>query len=68
MNEKELSDLLSEQQEDELMRFESLPKTIEYVNNECVKCGRVRVELYENGHLICEKCNWNHTIKEYSTQ
>ncbi|WP_342505652.1 hypothetical protein [Sporosarcina sp. FSL K6-2383] len=67
MFEKSLGDLLSEQQQEELKRLESLPKPIKYVSDECVKCGRVRVELYDNGHLICEKCNWSHTTNEYST-
>jgi len=67
MKEKSIGDLLSKMQEEALKHFESLPKPIRYIGDECVKCGRVRVELYDNEHLICEKCNWNYTTNEYST-
>jgi ribosomal protein L37AE/L43A len=36
-----------------------------YTETECTKCTRQRVELYENGDKICEKCNWNETTQEY---
>jgi len=36
-----------------------------YISSECTQCGRVRVEEYENGDKICEKCNWNETTNEY---
>lgn len=65
MEDKYLGDLLHESQRETLERFDSLPKPIKYVSEQCNKCGRVRVELYDNDHLICEKCNWNHTTKDY---
>jgi hypothetical protein len=34
-------------------------KLIGYTGDECKNCGRVRVELWENGDKVCEKCNWN---------
>ncbi|ENK0558946.1 hypothetical protein AB2T19_003798 [Clostridium botulinum] len=39
-----------------------------YTGEECPKCGRLRVELWENGRnaeRICEKCNWNLEKEEY---
>lgn len=38
---------------------------IEYTGEDCPKCGRLRVELYNNGERICEKCNWNIDKQEY---
>lgn len=29
-----------------------------YRNIPCTNCGRYRVELYENGKSVCEKCGW----------
>lgn len=40
-------------------------KLIGYSGEECKKCGRVRVELFENGDKICEKCGWNEVKEEY---
>lgn len=34
-------------------------KLIGYIAEACKKCGRVRVETWENGDEICEKCGWN---------
>ena len=38
---------------------------LRYTTKECTKCHRLRVELYENGERICEKCNWNQDTNEY---
>lgn len=38
---------------------------VKYVDMICPNCGRKRVEEYNNGFLICEKCNWNIKNKEY---
>jgi uncharacterized OB-fold protein len=40
-------------------------KLIGYISEECKSCGRVRVELWENGDKICEKCGWNQDTEEY---
>lgn len=32
--------------------------SIKYTGNRCPNCGRVRLELYENGKEVCEKCEW----------
>jgi ribosomal protein L37AE/L43A len=40
-------------------------RIIGYTDKECVNCGRLRVELWENGDKICEKCNWNQEKEEY---
>lgn len=36
-----------------------------YDSEPCKNCGRVRVEKYANGELICEKCHWNKTLQKY---
>jgi hypothetical protein len=33
-------------------------KCLGYTGKPCANCGRYRVERYENGHEICDKCNW----------
>lgn len=60
-----LGDCLTQMQDEEMKRFNDLPTPIKYTSDNCEKCNRVRVEEYTNGHLICEKCDWNHTTKEY---
>ncbi|MEK4493979.1 hypothetical protein NYE44_30470 [Paenibacillus sp. FSL L8-0493] len=40
-------------------------KEIGYTGEECGKCGRVRVMLFENGDQVCEKCGWNETKQIY---
>lgn len=35
-----------------------------YVRPSCCKCGRVRVEMYDNGNLICEKCGTDQKTKK----
>ncbi|MFS8189500.1 hypothetical protein ACMG4J_22590 [Rossellomorea marisflavi] len=40
-------------------------KWVGYTDNECIECGRLRVELWENGDEICEKCNMSQETKEY---
>jgi len=42
-------------------------KILGYTDKECNNCGRLRVELWENGDRICEKCKWNQDTKEYET-
>ena len=46
-----------------LMR--SIGKLIGYTGNPCPNCGRLRVERYESGLEICEKCNWCEQTKSY---
>ena len=36
-----------------------------YTDTECSQCERLRVEIFENGYRICEKCYWNETTGEY---
>lgn len=36
-----------------------------YLPEPCPNCGRVRVERMEDGHLVCEKCNWDQTAGDY---
>lgn len=38
---------------------------IGYTGDKCINCGRARVDLWENGDKICEKCNMNQETKEY---
>lgn len=36
-----------------------------YIEQECINCGRHRVEKYKNGSKICEKCSFDQDKKEY---
>lgn len=36
-----------------------------YVEGSCTNCGRVRVEAYTNGDLICEKCSFNQLTEQF---
>lgn len=36
-----------------------------YSNTPCPNCGRVRLENYENGKQVCEKCQWCPQDEEY---
>jgi len=38
---------------------------IGYTEDACNNCGRMRVELYENGDRVCERCNWNQNKNKY---
>ena len=40
-------------------------RCIGYIGEECINCKRVRVEKWENGEKICEKCGINQDTKEY---
>lgn len=55
-----------QEQEAESERFwDRVGKCLGYTDKGCTQCGRVRVEKYENGELICEKCGWNETTGQY---
>lgn len=43
-------------------------KCLGYIEEPCTQCGRIRVEAYENGDKVCEKCHWNETTKEYENR
>lgn len=34
-------------------------KWLGYSSKPCPNCGRVRLERYENGKEVCEKCGWS---------
>lgn len=40
-------------------------KCIRYSSEPCVNCGRMRVEIYESGMKVCEKCNVDQDTKDY---
>lgn len=40
-------------------------KLIGYTGDTCKNCKRVRVELWDNGNKICEKCFWDQDKNEY---
>lgn len=40
-------------------------RSLKYTGDKCPNCGRVRVELYENGKRVCEKCQWCIEDEEY---
>ena len=33
-------------------------KYLGYSSESCPNCGRLRLENYENGKQVCEKCGW----------
>lgn len=35
-----------------------------YIDKECCRCGRLRVEEFSSGTLICEKCGTGQKTKE----
>lgn len=43
----------------------SIGELIGYTGEPCPNCGRLRVERYESGLEICEKCNWCEQTKSY---
>jgi len=43
----------------------SIGELVGYTGEPCPNCGRVRVERYESGLEICEKCNWCEQTKSY---
>ena len=45
--------------------WEAIGNSLGYIGKPCEKCGRYRVEKYENGDLICEKCHWSTTKQKY---
>lgn len=36
-----------------------------YTEEECINCGRLRVELFENGDEVCEKCKFNQLTEDF---
>lgn len=40
-------------------------KCLGYINKECSNCGRLRVEKWENGEEICEKCCVNQQTGDF---
>ena len=45
--------------------WEKLGKCLGYIDMDCINCGRHRVEQYENGLKVCEKCGFNQDTKEH---
>ena len=43
----------------------SIGEFVGYTGETCPNCGRLRVERYESGLEICEKCNWCEQTKSY---
>lgn len=37
-----------------------------YTGTTCPSCGRYRVEMFEIGHTVCEKCQWSPSLGRYS--
>jgi hypothetical protein len=57
---------LYEDREKEQKEFEQKYGTpLKYMADNCVGCGRVRVELWSSGKRICEKCHLDQDTKEY---
>lgn len=36
-----------------------------YTGTPCPSCGRYRLERYENGNEVCEKCKWCPQLNRY---
>lgn len=54
-----------EEQEKELKEFEQKYGTpLKYTDDNCIGCGRARVELWSSGKRICEKCHLDQDTKE----
>lgn len=45
--------------------MDALGKSLGYTGEECQNCGRIRVEAFENGLEICDKCNWSKQLNGY---
>jgi len=39
---------------------------IGYTCDECMNCGRIRVEIYKSGKKICEKCDYDQDLKNFT--
>jgi uncharacterized Zn finger protein (UPF0148 family) len=63
--ENQLFDIYQEQQSESEKFWARLGKCLGYLNKKCPKCSRVRLEKYESGDVICEKCGWNDTTKAF---
>ena len=48
-----------------LNKFGNKDKCIGYTPDPCINCGRTRVELYESGMRVCEKCDFDQNAKSY---
>lgn len=42
-----------------------LGKNLGYIDKDCKNCGRQRVEKFENGYEICEKCHYEQNKDVY---
>ncbi|EPB8173177.1 hypothetical protein ACRTAL_002353 [Clostridium perfringens] len=51
--------------ESEICSCNDRGKCLGYTDEECINCGRLRVELFENGDEICEKCKFNQLTEEF---
>ncbi len=60
-----LFDIYQEQSDESERFWNRVGKCLGYIGKGCTQCGRARVEKYENGELICEKCGWNETTGQY---
>lgn len=36
-----------------------------YINEECINCGRIRVEISSKGRKVCEKCRTDQETGDY---
>lgn len=42
-------------------------KCFGYCNSPCPKCNRYRLERFEAGRTVCEKCQWCIELERYVT-
>lgn len=41
-------------------------KCFGYTGNPCPNCGRYRLERFEIGYTVCEKCQWSPELGRYT--
>lgn len=60
---------LEREQERENNYFKKLGNYVKYDSEECINCGRARVNIFDNGNKVCEKCGFDQkTGKSYCNE
>ena len=58
-------DYLEQYEKDREEFWKQIGECVGYFNLKCPNCDRLRVEHYQGGKDICEKCNWCIQDDEY---
>ena len=63
---KDSIDLMWEQEEQRRNKyFKTLGNYLGYDSKKCISCGRFRVNIFDNGNRVCEKCGTDQKTGEY---